>query len=72
MAGAKLKLVIDHSAVAARKPSAGPLVEPGEAIAIALSMLPAKSTGRICSPNSSAVRLVLQSIKLAGWKMEPR
>jgi hypothetical protein len=72
MAGAKLKLAIDQSALAARKPSAGPLVDPGEAIAIALSMLPPKSTGRICSPQSPAVRLVLQSIKLAGWKIEPR
>jgi hypothetical protein len=67
-----MTLTIDPVAIDARKPRAGPLVEPGEAIAIALSMLPAKSTGRICSPESPAVRLVLQSIKLAGWKIEPR
>ncbi len=50
---------------------AGPLVEPAEAVAIALSMLP-RSTGQLCSPNGPAVRLVLQSLKLAGWKIEPR
>lgn len=49
-----------------------PLIEPAEAIAIALSMVPLKSTGHICSPDSAAVRLILQSLKLAGYKIEPR
>lgn len=65
-------LVIDQLALNMRKPSAAPLVEPAEAVAIALSMLPSKSTGHICSPESAAVRLILQSLKLAGWKFEPR
>lgn len=63
---------LDLSALIARKPRAGPLVEPAEAVAIALSMLPAKSTGQLCSPESPAVRHVLLSLKLAGWKIEPR
>jgi len=68
----KRKINIDMAALIQRKPSAGPLVEPAEAVAIALSMVPAKSTGHICSPESPAVRLVLQSLKLAGWKIEAR
>lgn len=63
---------LDLSALISRKPSAGPLVTPSEAVAIALSMLPAKSTGQLCSPECPAVRHVLLSLKLAGWKIEPR
>jgi hypothetical protein len=63
------RLLIDDAALAFRKPRAGPLVEPSEAIAIALSMLPAKSTGTLCSPDSPAVRHVLLSLKLAGYKV---
>lgn len=65
-------LIIDQIAATLRKPCAGPLVEPAEAIAIALSLLPSKSTGHLCSPDSLAVRLILQSLKVAGWKHEPR
>ena len=68
----KRELMIDRIALSLRKPSAGPLVEPAEAVAIALSILPAKSTGRLCSPDSLAVRHILHSLKLAGWKFEPR
>jgi hypothetical protein len=64
-------LMIDLLALELRKPCAGPLVTPSEAVAIALSMLPAKSTGHICSPDSVAVRLILQALKRAGWKIEP-
>lgn len=63
---------IDLTPLILRKPRAGPLVDPAEAVAIALSMLPAKSTGQLCSPESPAVRHVLLSIRLAGWKIEPR
>lgn len=63
-------LIIDDLALILRKPRASPLVEPAEVIAIALSMVPS-STGHICSPESPAVRLILQSLKLAGWKIEP-
>jgi hypothetical protein len=47
------------------------MVTPAEAIAIALSMVP-KCGGKIMSPDSAAVRLVLKAIKEAGWKLEPR
>ncbi len=63
-------LAIDHVSLNLRKPTAGPLVQPDEAIAIALSMLPAKSTGQLCTPDCPAVRHVLLAIKMAGWKLE--
>lgn len=64
-------LIIDDIASIQRKPTAGPLVQPAEAIAIALSMLPAKSTGQLCTPDCVAVRLILNSIRLAGWSHTP-
>lgn len=69
---AKRRALLDLAPLVLRKPRAGPLVDPAEAVAIALSMLPAKSTGQLCSPESPAVRHVLLAIKLAGWKHEPR
>lgn len=72
MARAKPKLVIDQIATTLRRPSAGPLVEPAEAVAIALSMLPAKSTGQLCTPDCAAVRHVLLALQMAGWKIVPR
>lgn len=65
----KRRLVIDELALSMRKPRAGPLIDPEEAIAIALSMLPS-STGFICSPDAPAVRLIMHSLKSAGWKIE--
>jgi len=65
-------LVIDLLATTLRKPTARPLVEPAEAVAIALSMLPAKSTGQLCTPDCAAVRHVLLALQMAGWKLEPR
>ncbi len=52
-------------------PPGTPLIEPAEAVAIALSMVPAKSTGRICSAESPAVRLVLKALINSGWKLVP-
>jgi hypothetical protein len=34
-------------------------------------MLPAKSTGQLCTPDCAAVRHVLLALKMAGWKIEP-
>jgi hypothetical protein len=62
---------IDQAAVDARKPSAGPLVEPAEAIAIALSVTEWKPGGLI-DPDGVIVATVLKAIRDAGWKIEPR
>jgi hypothetical protein len=47
-----------------------PLVDPAEAIAIALSMVPSMGK-RLLSPEGVEVRQVLLALKLAGWKIEP-
>ena len=67
----KARVRLDLSALISRKPTAGPLVTPAEAVAIAISMLPPKSMGQLCSPESPAVRHVLLAIKLAGWEHTP-
>lgn len=64
-------LTIDQAAVDARKPSAGPLVEPAEAIAIALSLV-RWTPGRLHGPEDRVVTLIVQAIQKAGWKFEPR
>lgn len=64
-------LTIDRSAIAARKPRAAPLVEPAEAVAIALSVAQWKPGG-LLDPDGTVVRMVLKAIKDAGWKIEPR
>jgi hypothetical protein len=66
------QLVIDHLAMVLRKPTASPLLEPAEAIAVALSMIPYKWSGRILSDDSLPVRAVLQALDHAGYKIEPR
>jgi hypothetical protein len=63
-------LVIDRTALDTRKPRAGPLVEPAEAIAIALSIVRYKP-GDLLDPEGRVVRLVLKAIEQAGWKIEP-
>lgn len=56
---------------AARKPTAGPLVEPAEAIAISLSMTQ-PGPARLVSPDGPMVRNVLLALKLAGYKIVAR
>lgn len=63
-------LVIDQAAVDARKPSAGPLVQPNEAIAIALTTAEWKPGGMI-DPDGIIVRQVLSALRQAGWKIKP-
>lgn len=65
-----LPLAIDQAAVNARKPRASPLVEPAEAIAIALSVTRWKPGGMI-DPEGNIVRTILKAIHDAGWKIEP-
>lgn len=50
--------------------TASPLVDPAEAIAIGLSMVPSMGK-RLLSPEGVEVRQVLLALKLAGWKIEP-
>lgn len=47
----------------------GPLVEPAEALAIGLSMVPSMGK-RLLSPDGPEVRAALLALKLAGWKIE--
>ena len=63
-------LTLDRAAIEARKPSAGPLVQPAEAIAIALSIVRYKP-GDLQDPEGRVVTLVLRAIREAGWKFEP-
>lgn len=51
-------------------PPPGPLVQPSEAIAIALSIV-RWSPGTLHHPDGRVVRLVLKALKDAGWKIEP-
>lgn len=48
-----------------------PLVEPAEAIAIGLSMVPSMGK-RLLSPEGVEVRQVLLALKLAGYEIVPR
>lgn len=63
-------LTIDRSAMEARKPRAGPLVTPAEAIAIALSIVRWKP-GDLLDPDGRVVQFVLRALRDAGWKIEP-
>lgn len=65
------QVMLDLSALIQRKPTAAPLVEPGEAVAIALSML-RWAPGRLHGPDDRTVTLVLKSLDLAGWKIVPK
>jgi hypothetical protein len=46
-----------------------PLIDPARCIAIALSLAD-KTSGRTYSDTCVTVRLVLHSLRLAGWKIE--
>jgi hypothetical protein len=63
-------LTLDRAAIDARKPCTGPLVQPAEAIAIALSIVRYKP-GDLYDPDGRVVQLVLRAIRDAGWKIEP-
>ncbi len=72
MKPATRQIVIDQLATILRKPTASPLLEPGEAIACALSMIPYRWSGRLLDESSLPVRLTLQAIHDAGYKIVPR
>ena len=50
-------------------PPGTPLIEPAEAVAIALST---SRIGKSFAPESLVVRLVLQALTRSGWKLVPR
>lgn len=64
-------LVIDDLTKLICKPHATPLIEPGEAIAIALTAAD-WSPGRIHAADDAVVAMVLRAIHDAGYKIEPR
>lgn len=65
------RYLIDELTALMRKPTAAPLLKPKEAISIALSaMLPGPAI--LISPDGPLVRLILQALKLSGYKIEPR
>lgn len=66
-----LPVRIDQMPREAREPSVGPILEPGEVIAIALSMIPYKWSGRALTDKSIPVTHVLDALKRGGWKIVP-
>jgi hypothetical protein len=67
-----LPVSIDRMPLEARKPRAGPLLDPDEVIACALSMVPYRWSGRLLSESSIPVRAVLDGLHQAGYKIVPR
>jgi hypothetical protein len=67
-----LPTIIDRMPLQSRKPRAGPLLEPDEVIACALSMVPYRWSGRMLSENSLPVRAVLQALEMAGYEIVVR
>jgi hypothetical protein len=65
-----LPTITDRMPIESRKPRAGPLLDPSEVIAIALSSVP--EARKLHSPDSLTVRAVLQALYRAGYKIEPR
>jgi hypothetical protein len=65
-----LPVIVDRMPIESRKPRAGPLLDPAEAVAIALSSVP--DAKRLYSPECLTVRAVLQALHRAGYKIEPR
>lgn len=68
-----LPTIVDRMPLDARKPKAGPLLEPGEVIALSLNAIPHEWWKRLpLSETSEPVLTVLDGLKRAGWKIEPR
>lgn len=71
MTPARRDIFLDLQATILRKPTAAPLVTAREAIAVAISMI-RWTPGRLCSPQSTIVDLILKAIDLAGWEIVPK
>ena len=73
----RLPTVIDRMPLDHRKPTAGPLLEPDEVIAQSLNAVPyqwwrAHKNVPPLDETSEPVRAVLDGLRLAGYKIEPR
>lgn len=68
----KLPVIVDRMPLEVRKPRAGPLLDPDEVIALALSSVPYRWSGRALSETSQPVQEVLTALHLAGYKIVPR
>lgn len=66
------QLLIDRLAGELLKHVDGPLLEPERAIAVTLSIIPARWSGRRVSEDSLPVRLILHAIKSSGYDIVPR
>lgn len=63
---------LDRDAIAARKPRAGPLLDPSEVIAAALTTVEWKPERKFVDPSDVVVKTILDGLRMAGWKIEPR
>jgi hypothetical protein len=69
----RLPRSIDRMPLEARKPRAGPLLDPDEAIALSLNGVPFEWWKHMpLSENSVPVREILNGLRIAGWKIVPR
>ncbi len=72
----KFPEAVDRMPIEARKPRAGPLLDPDEVIAMSLNGVPFKwwrehKNEPPLSHDSEPVRTVMQGLRLAGWKIVP-
>ena len=66
-----LPVVIDRMPREAREPSAEPIYSARFLIALALSTIPYRWSGRILAEESAPVDAVLEALKAGGWKIVP-
>lgn len=65
-------LTLDQSAIEARKPRAGPLLEPAEVIAATLTTVEWVPRRKFVQPDDLEPRLIIDGLRLAGWQIVPR
>lgn len=66
-----LPVSVDLMPNEARVRDAQPILKPAEIIAIALSMVPYRWSGRVLSEESVPVTAVIEALKRSGWKIVP-
>ncbi|WP_316234638.1 hypothetical protein [Bradyrhizobium sp. SZCCHNR1020] len=64
------RYIIDDVGAVLRKPTAAPILEPAEIIAIVLTATQ-WTPGRKIEPDDLVVEQMLHSLKQHGWKFEP-
>lgn len=65
-------LTLDQAAIDARKPRAGPLLEPAEVIAATLTTVEWAPRQKFINPDDPVVKLILDGLRLSGWEIVPR